>query len=307
MNRIAILSLVLCASPAVFADAYLDREPVEPGRVLAEGEQHHQVTHWDTLPEGEMGESVKRGYSLFMNTQQMRASGKVNNGMNCTNCHLGGGSVADAAPMWAAFVSYPAYRSKNKRVNTFQDRLQGCFLYSMNAEGGKPPEVTSQEIFDLNAYSYWLSFGVTVDNNLPGRGFGHIAEPELAPDYERGQQAYQENCAVCHSEDGQGRKVAERYVFPPLWGPDSFNWGAGMHKVNTAAAFIKHNMPLGQGGSLSDQQAWDIALFMDSHERPQDPRYDGDISQTQKSYHGDNSQYGEPSPVDEHLLGTKAY
>ncbi|GAL29429.1 cytochrome c family protein [Vibrio variabilis] len=80
-----------------------------------------------------------------------------------------------------------------------------------------------------------------------------------------------------------------------------------MHKVNTAAAFIKHNMPLGQVGSLSDQQAWDIALFMDSHERPQDPRYDGDISQTQKSYHGDNSQYGEPSPVDEHLLGTKAY
>ncbi|MCY9872930.1 c-type cytochrome [Vibrio barjaei] len=308
MKTLYLIALFAGSPFVAFADQYKELHPIEPVRELNEGEALHQVSHWDNLPKGEMGESIKRGYSLFMNTQQLKPTGRVNNGMNCTNCHLGGGSVANAAPMWAAFVSYPAYRSKNKRVNTFEDRLQGCFLYSMNAKDGQPPEVLSQEILDLNAYSYWLSFGVSVDNKLPGRGFGKLDKPVKAPSYKRGEKAYQEECSVCHGENGQGRQVGGRYVFPALWGPDSFNWGAGMHRVNTAATFIKHNMPLGQGGTLTDQQAWDIALFMDSHERPQDPRFDGDIKSTKEAFHNHNGEYGKPSPANnKQILGTKAY
>ncbi len=81
-----------------------------------------------------------------------------------------------------------------------------------------------------------------------------------------------------------------------------------MHRVNTAATFIKDNMPLGQGGTLTDQQAWDIALFMDSHERPQDPRFDGDIKLTKEAFHNHNGEYGNPSPAnDKQILGTNAY
>ncbi len=61
-------------------------------------------------------------------------------------------------------------------------------------------------------------------------------------------------------------------VFPPLWGSNSFNWGAGMHRVNTAAGFIKANMPLGKPNSLSDQEAWDVAAYINSFPRPADPR-----------------------------------
>jgi thiosulfate dehydrogenase len=88
-----------------------------------------------------------------------------------------------------------------------------------------------------------------------------------------------------------------------LWGPDSFNWGAGMHQVGNAAGFIKANMPLSQGESLSDQDAWDVALFIDSQERPQDPRYTGSVEATRKQFHDTpESMYGRV--VDGHLLGS---
>ncbi len=75
-------------------------------------------------------------------------------------------------------------------------------------------------------------------------------------------------------------------VFPPLWGAQSFNWGAGMHRINTAASFIKYNMPLGKPGTLSDRDAWDVAAFMNSHERPQDPRLvDGSVEKTRQKFH----------------------
>jgi thiosulfate dehydrogenase len=45
-----------------------------------------------------------------------------------------------------------------------------------------------------------------------------------------------------------------------------------MHRRNTAAAFIKANMPLGQGNTLTDQQAWDVAAYIDGKPRPPDPR-----------------------------------
>ena len=72
-----------------------------------------------------------------------------------------------------------------------------------------------------------------------------------------------------------------------------------------AAAFIRANMPLGRGGTLTEQDAWDVALFMNGHERPQDPRYTGDVAETRKRFHDDpNSPYG--TVVNGHLLGSAA-
>ena len=103
-----------------------------------------------------------------------------------------------------------------------------------------------------------------------------------------------QNCALCHSANGAGQSAADGYkVFPALWGADSFNWGAGMGRMSNAAAFIKANMPLGVPGSLSDQQAWDVALYMNSHERPQDPRYTGNVGATRRQFHDTaDSMYG---------------
>ena len=72
--------------------------------------------------------------------------------------------------------------------------------------------------------------------------------------------------------DGQGMEVGGSYKFPPLWGPHSYNFGAGMAKLKMASAFIKANMPLNNPGSLTEQQAWDVAAYVDGHKRPPDPR-----------------------------------
>jgi thiosulfate dehydrogenase len=116
-----------------------------------------------------------------------------------------------------------------------------------------------------------------------------VAQPAKGYDLSGGAQVYKGQCAVCHGPEGQGQKVGDSYVMPPLWGKDSYNWGAGMHRINTAASFIKHNMPLGKGGSLSDQQAWDVAAYVNSHERPQDPRLvDGSVEKTRVKFHAND-------------------
>ncbi|MCH3072690.1 c-type cytochrome, partial [Listeria monocytogenes] len=92
-----------------------------------------------------------------------------------------------------------------------------------------------------------------------------VAPPEGGYSIERGAKVYAAQCAICHGADGQGQMALGQTVCPPLWGAQSFNWGAGMHRINTAASFIKYNMPLGKPGTLSDRDAWDVAAFMHSH------------------------------------------
>ena len=177
---------------------------------------------------------------------------------------------------------YPAYRAKNGHVNSFQERLQGCFLYSMN---GKAPAANDKVLVALESYAYFLARGAPTGVQLPGRGYPKLAKPAKF-DYGHGQQVYAAKCAVCHGADGLGQSAADRQVvFPPLWGARSFNWGAGMSSIDNAAGFIKANMPLSQGNTLTDEEAWDVAAYIDSQERPQDPRFNGSVAETRKLHH----------------------
>ncbi len=243
---------------------------------------------------------MQHGRAIFVDTQKYAAE-YVGNGMNCTNCHLDQGRKANSAPLWGAYPMYPAYRKKNDKVNSYAERIQGCFQFSMN---GKPPAADSHVINALTAYSYWLSTGAPTGQELPGRAYPEVPQPKGGFDIAKGKQIYAEQCAVCHSDNGQGQQAGGAYVFPPLWGKDSFNWGAGMHRINTAAAFIKESMPLGKGSSLSDEDAWHVAAYMNSHERPQDPRLvEGSVEKTRVRYHANDgvNLYGQE--VDGVVLG----
>ena len=253
----------------------------------------------DEIPDGPYGDIVRKGRDIFTNTGE-HAAQYVGNSLSCGNCHIDAGRQADSAPLWGAYVRYPAYRSKTGQVNNFTERLQGCFEYSMD---GTAPPAGSDVLVALETYSYWMAQGAPVGAQLPGAGYPKEFKPPLPPDYARGAAVFVESCALCHGEAGQGQSVAGRQVFPPLWGAQSYNWGAGMHQLDNAAGFIKANMPLGRGGSLSDQQAWDVAMFMNAQERPQDPRYTGDLAETRLKFHDDpNSLYG--LEVDGRLLGS---
>lgn len=252
------------------------------------------------LPDGEYGRIVKLGEQVFMNTGKYAAK-YVGNSLACVNCHLDAGRKPDSAPLWASFVHYPAYRSKTGQVDTLAARIQGCFAYSMN--GTAPPQ-DDEVVTALQTYAFWLAKGAPVGMPLSGSGYPKLGKPERQPDFARGQAVYAQNCALCHGEDGQGQRSGEDQIFPPLWGPQSFNWGAGMHQLGNAAGFIRANMPLGKGGSLSEQEAWDVAMFMNSHERPQDPRYAGSVEATRKKYHdSEDSMYGRS--VNGRVLGSQ--
>ncbi|MGU7775970.1 c-type cytochrome [Burkholderia sp. MR1-5-21] len=250
------------------------------------------------LPNDDFGKTVKLGEQIFMHTPEF-AGKYVGNRLTCASCHLDAGRRADSSPMWGAYPLYPAYRSKNGHVNTFAERLQGCFSYSMN---GKAPPNGDPILVALETYSYWLAKGAPIGEKLPGQGFPKLPPPALKADYARGGAIYAQHCALCHGADGQGQSSGGKTVFPPLWGARSFNWGAGMGDIRNAAGFIKANMPLGLGGTLTDQQAWDVATFMDSQERPQDPRFTGSVDATRARFHDNaDSMYGRT--VNGHVLG----
>jgi thiosulfate dehydrogenase len=242
------------------------------------------------IPAGKFGDEVRFGEEVFREPAT-HAAKYIGNDLRCSNCHLQAGRLAGASPMWAAYVAYPAYRTKNEHVNSFQTRLQGCFRYSMN---GKVPPLGDPVLVALESYSYFLAKGLPIDEPAAGRGFPALPKPSLSPEYSRGALVYAQQCATCHGADGLGQSSAGKLVFPPLWGPRSYNWGAGMTSIKSAAEFIQANMPFGLGKTLSVQQAWDVATYIDSQTRPQDPRFRGDVAETRAKYH-DNpfSMYGD--------------
>lgn len=251
----------------------------------------------DEIPNNEYGDMVRYGKDLFNNTQQLRPQ-NVGNDINCKDCHLGAGRTANTAPIWGAAGNFPAFRKKNKHVNSLEERIAGCFTYSMN---GTPPAPRSKEMIALMSYHTFLAKGAPIGADLEGRHYPKLALPAKLPDFERGKTVYQKDCAICHGDQGQGLRLDNKQIYPPLWGDNSFNWGAGMHRISMAANFIKVAMPLGKA-DLSEQEAWDVAMFMNSHERPQDPRWNNDVSTTRSKAHAHaDCLYG--IGVDNKILG----
>ena len=222
----------------------------------------------DTIPGGPLGESIVRGRDDLKNTAQ-RLPGFVGNGLTCKNCHLGNGAevgtVANAAPFIGVVGRFPQFNARDQVVELLERRINDCFQRSMN---GKPLPLDHPAMVDMVAYMSWLSQGVPIGARVAGSGIPAL-DLARAPDATEGEVVYKAKCATCHAADGSGTKSADGgYVFPPLWGLQSFAGRAGMARQRTAAGFIKHKMPLGFGDSLSDDAAWDVAAYVLSQTRP---------------------------------------
>jgi thiosulfate dehydrogenase len=217
-----------------------------------------------SIPDGPVGEAIRYGYKVLSETQTY-AKDYVGNGLNCTSCHLDGGRAPNAGPWVGVWGVFPEYRTRNAKMNSLQDRVNDCFERSMN---GKALPNESKEMQGILGYMWWLSQGVPTGASVEGRGFKRI-KAEREPDEAIGKTLFAAKCAACHGVDGQGQRGPKgEYLYPALWGNQSFNIGAGMARLNTAAPFIKWNMPRGQGGSLSDQEAYDIAAYFTRQPRP---------------------------------------
>ena len=193
------------------------------------------------------------------------------NNLNCQSCHLQAGAQPYAMPLVGVWGQFPQYRRREGRVGTLEERINGCMERSMN---GRALPLASREMKAYLSFMRWLSAGIADGAKLQGAGTLSVKEPDRAADLDHGKEVFGRVCAACHGADGLGKRAASGagYEFPPLWGPDSYNNGAGMTRLLDAAAFVKNNMPFGTTYAapvLSDEEAYDVAAFIDSGERPQ--------------------------------------
>lgn len=235
----------------------LATHPARP-RVAAQDEPARK------LPDGPLGETIKLGEDLVEKTaNHPRTKEFVGNALNCTSCHLKNGTDPKAATFLGVATAYPAWSPREKRVITLEDRILNCFMRSCN--GTRPP-LGSEVSVSIAAYITWLSTDQPLRMNAE-RSLGPRAVPALEidvarADRRRGKMLYANRCASCHGEDGQGDDDN-----PPVWGPRSYNNGAGLAEVSKLAAWLKVAMPL-DDTDLTDQEALDIASYVNSSERP---------------------------------------
>lgn len=215
---------------------------------------------------GPMGDAIRLGHRLATQPGAQLA-GYVGNGLVCSSCHIDGGTRPYASP-WKGIVGvFPEYSARSARVETLGDRINGCFERSMN---GKAMPLDDARMIALQSYMGWLSYKVPTGVDGPGRGFAKLAAWKPADaDATRGKALFDVKCVACHGAGGAGLKGGDgAYVFPPLWGPDSFNDGAGMARIGNAAAFIRTNMPKGAENTLTEAEALDIAAYVTKQPRP---------------------------------------
>ncbi len=300
------LVIVGAAAAAIALLTITPGVPVGEGGPIPAAQASFAPPALSAIPKGPEGDGIRRGMAIF-DDPRTQAAQFVGNSMACKNCHLDSGRRADSSPMWAAWVSYPQYRKKTGTINTMEDRISGCFRYSMNAPNspsGGPPPPGSDIYRDLQAYFKWLATGAPTGARMTGAGYPVPPLPPGGYDPKRGAAVFEAKFSGCHGSDGQGARQPDgKVVYPPLWGPRSYNWGAGMARVDLAAGFIRANMPFDRPGTLTDQQAWDVAAFIDSQERPRDPRQTGSVADNAKAnFGGQQSYYGKL--VGGKLLGT---
>jgi len=244
-----------------------------------------------SYPEGEVGRMVKLGEAIMNETNtHPLTKGLVGNKLQCKSCHLKGtdgkpGTAHGIGTFIGTATTFPAYSKREKTVQTLQDRINNCFMRSMN---GKRPVIDTEASIAMATYITWLSQGLPMkmDTKRPcspynserwaknAKKFAQIQKKATHANYLNGKKIFETKCASCHGKNGAGMGT-----FPPLWGKDAqgkwlaYNTGAGMSKLNKGAAWVQSNMPLGQGGTLSDQEAADVMLYVDAQ-----PRADFDLA-----------------------------
>jgi len=270
----------------------------------------------DKLPDDVWGKTVRYGRDLMTKTSSligpevsdtsMRFAG---NNLDCQSCHIKAGTREFGLPLVGVYANFPAYVARTGTVGTMQDRIQGCMERSMN---GKPLPFDGPEMTALVSYMKFISTGHPIGSTTFGSDSGHIQELNRAADPVKGRTIYANTCAACHGDHGQGQRNgkvgdAKGYLFPPLWGPDSFNDGAGMDKLINTANFVHSDMPAGttwKDPTVSGDDAWDVAAYIVSQPRPAMANLDKDYpNRLEKPIDTPYGPYADDFSAEQHKLG----
>lgn len=228
----------------------------------------------NSIPNDKEGEAIKFGKELIAHTGLYfgpRGSiAQITNGMNCQNCHLDGGTRY-LGNNYASFIAtYPKMSGRAGKVEPASERIVECFERSL---AGKAPDTTGKEVRAILAYMKWIGKNVKKGQKVVGSATEKLAFLDHAADPVAGKGIYMAKCQSCHGADGEGQLNADKrsYQYPPVWGKHSYNDGAGMYRLTNLAGFVKNNMPYGatyENPQLTDEEAWNVAAFIDSQPRP---------------------------------------
>jgi thiosulfate dehydrogenase len=232
------------------------------------------VAEWAPPPESEipndsLGASIRRGLSFLRSTPESLPRYATSN-LKCVSCHQLDGRKGSAAPLAGAHARYPRYMPRTGAVVTIADRVNYCFTRSL-AGNGLPYD--SREMADIVAYLAFVSKGAPWGGVTPGANGLIAMKDTLVGDTTRGRTLFDnKRCSVCHGAAGTPNVPG----VPSLWGPKSYAIGASMARHERAASFIFHNMPQDAPGTLTPQEAFDLAAYVNSHERPDSPGKEND-------------------------------
>ena len=271
-------------------------------------------TYWkppadSRIPAGALGKQIRYGRELVAHTARyLGPTGSVkhlSNGMNCQNCHLEAGTKVLGNNYSAVFSTYPRFRERSGAVETVIKRISDCFERSL---GGKAPDSTSREMQAMVAYMRWLGTDVAKGQRPEGVGLVKVAYLDRAADSTKGRQIYVAKCQVCHGVKGEGTKVAgaSEYVYPPMWGPNSYNDGAGLYRLSSFAGYVKNNMPFGSSYAnpqLTDEEAWDVGAFINSMPRPHKDQSHDWPNVASKPIDFPTGPYADAFPEQQHKFG----
>ena len=214
------------------------------------------------------------GRELIANTSlYLGPQGKIahnGNGMNCQNCHLDAGTKPFGNNYSGVASTYPKFRERSGTMESIYKRVNDCFERSLN---GKALDTLGNEMQAIVAYINWLGKDVPKGEKPKGAGLTELAFLDRPADPEKGKTIYMLKCKTCHMENGEGKLYDTKlaYQYPPLWGEHSYNNGAGLFRLSRFAGYVKSNMPQNttyDAPQLSDEEAWDVAAFVNSQPRP---------------------------------------
>lgn len=273
----------------------------------------------DKLPDDAFGQEVRQGRDLIVKTSSLIGPDSPDptkhyrgNGLDCQSCHLNAGTQQFGLPLAGVWGVFPTYIARENAVSTLEERINGCMERSMN---GKALPLDSPEMKAMLTYIRFISAPEKVGQSLVGRSTPPLKLPDKAGDPVHGQQVFTATCAVCHGANGQGQRLdpaeaketGRRYRFPPLWGADSFNDGAGMARGITAARFVHANMPYGttfESPVLSPSDAFDVIAYISGQPRPHKANLQADFpDRARKPVDAAYPPFVGPFPPDQHRLG----
>ena len=206
--------------------------------------------------------SIRRGRALIHSTRDSLPR-NVGGALTCANCHIGPTAHRPMRCRSWARIPVSQYRARSGHVDLLEDRINDCFKRSMN---GKALDTQGRDMRDIVTYIAFLSRGYPPGSEMKGQGVPKL-DLLLRATRRRGWQIFATTWVLPgHGADGNGSAVA-----PPLWGPRSFNIGAGMARSEVPAAFIHQLMPRNHLGTLTPQQAFDVATYISTRPRPDFP------------------------------------